>query len=231
MLPTRAGLQGARLLQGGWGLLGPRDHCSGDRGGGKTHGQRALFQEEDGSLACPVSLMGGRESRRWVQTERCLGVPPVGCTSSPSLQAPLNHIFLPAPSGGFLPTVGSEKLPGKCLVLVCQTGTGAVKSHRASQRCLTCLRIPFMSGGERGTPGPLLPRSLHQAGAAFYLGAGKKGRAKEERNEDAVPAHWHHATEQAAGSCAALGVSPLGPPYPQPISLLAAGGSGGAARL
>lgn len=74
-----------------------------------------------------------------------------------------------------------------------------------------------MSGGERGTPGPLLPHSLHQAGAAFYLGVGKKGRAKEERNEDTVPApaRWQHATERPAGSCAALGVSPLGAPHPQ----------------
>lgn len=30
-----------------------------------------------------------------------------------------------------------------------------------------------------------------------------------------APARWQHATEQAAGSCAALGVSPLGPPHPQ----------------
>lgn len=30
-----------------------------------------------------------------------------------------------------------------------------------------------------------------------------------------APARWQHATEQAAGSCAALGVSPLGALHPQ----------------
>lgn len=181
-----------------------------------------------------------------MQRERCLRVPAVGRDAHPpSLQAPLNHIFLPAPSGGFLPMVGSEKPPGKCLVLVCQTGTGAVKSRGASQGCFTCLRIPFMSGGERGTPGPLLPHRAgsHQAGAGFYLGAGKKRRAKEERNEDAVPApaRWQRATERAGRELCCPGGVPAGSPptprprsqccLPQPISLLTAGGSGGAARV
>lgn len=178
LLSTRAGLQGARLLQGGWGLLGPRDHCSGDRGGGKTHGQGALFQEEDSSPVCPVSLMGGRESRRWVQTERCLRVPAVGCTSSPSLQAPLNYIFLPAPSGGFLPTVGSEKLPGKCLVLVCQTGTGAVKSRRGEPMVFNLSAHPFhvwRRAGNARTPAALQPAPSR---SCLLFGSRKKGKSQ-----------------------------------------------------